>query len=111
MRIAPIRIMPIRIMPIAAAAALTVATAFPAAAQGRSMVYDTDGDGTLTQSEFTSGPMNLGNFNRFDRNNDGGVDVGEFMRGLADRLSANRDSGTATPMDLRDVQIAVMMFN
>lgn len=105
------RIAPIRIMPIATAAALMIGTTLPAAAQGRSMVYDTDNDGVLTETEFSSGPMNLGNFSRFDRNNDGGVDVSEFMRGLADRLSRNRDSGIPTPMDLRDVQIAVMMFN
>ena len=104
-----------RMHPFAAAAALALATALsaaaPASAQSRSMIYDTDGNGVLSQSEFTSGPMNLGSFGRFDRDNDGGISLAEFMRGLADRLESRRDDGTLNAMDVRTLQIAVMMFN
>ena len=99
-----------RVVPIVTAVTLTIVSALPAAAQSRTMIYDANGDGVLTENEFRSGPMNLGSFSLYDRDSTGTVTLSEFMRGLADRLEGKRDDGTLTPMDARTLRVAVMAF-
>lgn len=96
---------------IVSLAAVLGCLAMPAFAQDRSMVYDVDGDMALSETEFANGPMRLGNFGQFDRDSSGSVDFAEFMKGISDKLEGMRDSGTLTPSDARELQIAVMAFN
>ena len=96
-----------RTLIIATAASLMLATT----AMAQDAKYDTDGDEVLSPEEFAGGPMNLGNFDQFDSDSNGSVDLSEFMAGIADKLRAMRDDGTLTPRDAREIQQAVMAFN
>jgi len=67
------------------AAALALALAGPASAQSnRFTEFDTDKNGTISQSEYNAGVQKAGVIKRYDTNGDGMIDATEFTAAKLD---------------------------